>query len=67
MGAAQASDTVFSILAKAHERGDKSVAGGTGGTFANVKQSYEERTDICSAPLGAGWTLSSNRTKRVTY
>jgi 3-methylcrotonyl-CoA carboxylase beta subunit len=47
MGAAQASDTVFSILARAHERGDKKASPEELEDLrANVKQSYEEQTDI---------------------
>jgi 3-methylcrotonyl-CoA carboxylase beta subunit len=47
MGAAQASDTVFSILAKARERGDKKASPVELEELrANVKQSYEEQTDI---------------------
>jgi 3-methylcrotonyl-CoA carboxylase beta subunit len=47
MGAAQASDTVFSILAKAHERGDKKASPEELEELrAKVKQSYEEQTDI---------------------
>jgi 3-methylcrotonyl-CoA carboxylase beta subunit len=47
MGAAQASDTVFSILAKAHERGDKKASPEELEELrARVKQSYEEQTDI---------------------
>jgi 3-methylcrotonyl-CoA carboxylase beta subunit len=47
MGAAQASDTVFSILAKARERGDKKASPEELEELrANVKQSYEEQTDI---------------------
>jgi 3-methylcrotonyl-CoA carboxylase beta subunit len=47
MGAAQASDTVFSILAKAHERGDKKATPEELEELrAKVKQSYEEQTDI---------------------
>jgi 3-methylcrotonyl-CoA carboxylase beta subunit len=47
MGAAQASDTVFSILARAHERGDKKASPEELEELrANVKQSYEEQTDI---------------------
>src|SRR6266481_1125589 len=47
MGAAQASDTVFSILAKAHERGDKKAAPEELEELrAKVKQSYEEQTDM---------------------
>ena len=47
MGAAQASDTVFSILAKARERGDKKASHEELEELrATVKQSYEEQTDI---------------------
>ncbi len=47
MGAAQASDTVFSILARARERGDKkSSAEELEALRAKVKASYEEQTDI---------------------
>src|SRR6476646_8155232 len=47
MGAAQASDTVFSILARAHERGDKKASPEELEELrAKVKQSYEEQTDI---------------------
>src|SRR5438552_15094720 len=47
MGAAQASDTVFSILARAKERGDKKAAPEELEEFrAKVKASYEEQTDI---------------------
>ena len=47
MGAAQASDTVFSILARAKERGDKKAAPGELEELrARVKASYEEQTDI---------------------
>jgi 3-methylcrotonyl-CoA carboxylase beta subunit len=47
MGAAQASDTVFSILAKAHERGDKKASPEELENLrVKVKQSYEEQTDI---------------------
>jgi 3-methylcrotonyl-CoA carboxylase beta subunit len=47
MGAAQASDTVFSILARAHERGDKkATAEELEELRAKVKQSYEEQTDM---------------------
>jgi acetyl-CoA carboxylase carboxyltransferase component len=47
MGAAQASDTVFSILARAHERGDKKASPEELEDLrAKVKQSYEEQTDI---------------------
>jgi 3-methylcrotonyl-CoA carboxylase beta subunit len=47
MGAAQASDTVFSILARARERGDKkSTHQDLEELRAKVKQNYEEQTDI---------------------
>src|SRR6202045_1157533 len=47
MGAAQASDTVFSILARARDRGDKkSSPEELEELRANVKKSYEEQTDI---------------------
>jgi acetyl-CoA carboxylase carboxyltransferase component len=47
MGAAQASDVVFSILAKARERGDKKAAPEELEELrAKVKAGYEEQTDI---------------------
>lgn len=47
MGAAQASDTVFSILARAQDRGDKkSTPEELEELRATVKKSYEEQTDI---------------------
>ncbi|HEX4653962.1 MAG TPA: acyl-CoA carboxylase subunit beta [Candidatus Udaeobacter sp.] len=47
MGAAQASDTVFSILARARERGDKKATHEELEELrAKVKQTYEEQTDI---------------------
>ena len=47
MGAAQASDTVFSILARARDRGDKkSTHEDLEELRAKVKQNYEEQTDI---------------------
>jgi len=47
MGAAQASDTIFSILARAHDRGDKkSSPEELEKLRMTVKQSYEEQTDI---------------------
>src|SRR5437773_302308 len=47
MGAAQASDTVFSILARARERGDnKATLEELEELRAKVKQSSEEQTDI---------------------
>jgi 3-methylcrotonyl-CoA carboxylase beta subunit len=47
MGAAQASDTVFAILARARERGDKKATHEDLEELRiKVKQSYEEQTDI---------------------
>jgi 3-methylcrotonyl-CoA carboxylase beta subunit len=47
MGAAQASDTVFSILVRARERGDKKASHEELEELrAKVKQNYEEQTDI---------------------
>jgi 3-methylcrotonyl-CoA carboxylase beta subunit len=47
MGAAQASDTVFSILARAKERGDKKASHeGLDELRQKVKTTYEEQTDI---------------------
>src|SRR2546423_3931609 len=47
MGAAQASDTVFSILARARERGDKKASHEELDELRKkVKASYEEQTDI---------------------
>ena len=47
MGAAQASDTVFSILARARERGDKkSTQEDLEELRAKVKQNYEEQTNM---------------------
>jgi acetyl-CoA carboxylase carboxyltransferase component len=47
MGANQASDTVFSILARAKERGDKKAKPEELEQLrAKVKASYEEQTDI---------------------
>jgi 3-methylcrotonyl-CoA carboxylase beta subunit len=47
MGAAQASDTVFAILARARERGDKKTTHEELEELRiKVKQSYEEQTDI---------------------
>ena len=47
MGAAQASDTVFSILARASERSEKKTSPEELEQLrAKVKQTYEEQTDI---------------------
>src|SRR5881398_2252457 len=58
MGAAQASDTVFAVLARARERDQKSSTHEELEDLrAKVKQSYEEQTDIryCAA---RGWVDS---------
>ena len=60
MGAAQASDTVFSILAKAHERGDKKATPEELEELrAKVKQSYEEQTDMLLSAARGCLYLSS--------
>jgi 3-methylcrotonyl-CoA carboxylase beta subunit len=47
MGAAQASDTIFSVLARAHDRGDKkSSPRELEELRTTVKKNYEEQTDI---------------------
>jgi acetyl-CoA carboxylase carboxyltransferase component len=46
MGAAQASDTVFSVLARARDRDKKSSPEELEELRAKVKASYEEQTDI---------------------
>jgi 3-methylcrotonyl-CoA carboxylase beta subunit len=46
MGAAQASDTVFSVLARARERDGKATAQELEALRSKVKQNYEEQTDI---------------------
>jgi 3-methylcrotonyl-CoA carboxylase beta subunit len=47
MGAAQASDTIFSVLARAQDRGDKkSSPEALEELRATVKKNYEEQTDI---------------------
>ncbi|MEY2486844.1 MAG: hypothetical protein QOH39_2492 [Verrucomicrobiota bacterium] len=46
MGAAQASDTVFSVLARARERDKKSSPEELEELRATVKKNYEEQTDI---------------------
>src|SRR5258707_9108734 len=46
MGAAQASDTVFAILARARERDQKSSPEELEELRATVKKNYEEQTDI---------------------
>jgi acetyl-CoA carboxylase carboxyltransferase component len=68
MGAAQASDTVFSILAKARERGDKKACPEELEELrAKVKQSYEEQTDIRYG-AARGWVdaiIQPNETRDV--
>jgi len=55
MGAAQASDTVFSILARARERGDKKASHEELDALRKkVKLSYEEQTDIRYG-VARGW------------
>jgi len=55
MGAAQASDTVFSILARARDRGDKKTTQEELEELRiKVKQNYEEQTDIRYG-AGRGW------------
>lgn len=47
MGAAQASDTVFSVLARSRDRGDKKASAEELEQLrAKVKETYEEQTDI---------------------
>ncbi len=47
MGAAQASDTVFSVLARSRERGDKKASAEELEQLrAKVKETYEEQTDV---------------------
>ena len=46
MGAAQASDTVFSVLAKARERDGKASKAELEALREKVKQTYVEQTDI---------------------
>src|SRR5947209_2118586 len=61
MGAAQASDTVFSILAKARERGDKKASHEELDELrAKVKQNYEEQTDIRYG-AACGWRSEERR------
>src|SRR5256885_12013478 len=52
MGAAQASDTVFTILARASERGDKKATHEELEELRDkVKQSYEERSEEHTSEL----------------
>jgi 3-methylcrotonyl-CoA carboxylase beta subunit len=46
MGAAQASDTIFAVLAKARERDQKATPEELEELRATVKKNYEEQTDI---------------------
>src|SRR5213594_2463953 len=68
MGAAQASDTVFSILARARERGDKKATQEELEELRiKVKQSYEEQTDIRYG-AARGWVdaiIQPNETRDV--
>jgi 3-methylcrotonyl-CoA carboxylase beta subunit len=68
MGAAQASDTVFSILARARERGDKkSTHEELEELRIKVKQSYEEQTDIRYG-AARGWVdaiIQPNETRDI--
>src|SRR5204863_213810 len=66
MGAAQASDTVFSILARARERGDKKTNHEELEELrAKVKQSYEEQTDIRYG-AARGWVDAISQTHLIT-
>jgi len=68
MGAAQASDTVFSILARARERGDKKASHEELDELRKkVKASYEEQTDIRYG-AARGWVdaiIQPNETRDV--
>jgi 3-methylcrotonyl-CoA carboxylase beta subunit len=68
MGAAQASDTVFSILARARERGDKKASHEELDELRKkVKASYEEQTDIRYG-AARGWIdaiIQPNETRDV--
>src|SRR5215813_9685516 len=68
MNAAQASETVFSILAKARERGDKKASPEELEDLrVNVKESYEEQTDIRYG-AARGWVdaiIQPNETRDV--
>src|SRR5881396_1644935 len=68
MGAAQASDTVFSILARARERGDKKATHEELEELRiKVKQSYEEQTDIRYG-AARGWVdaiIQPNETRDI--
>jgi acetyl-CoA carboxylase carboxyltransferase component len=68
MGAAQASDTVFSILARARERGDKKASHEELDDLRKkVKASYEEQTDIRYG-AARGWIdaiIQPNETRDV--
>ena len=68
MGAAQASDTVFSILARARERGDKKASHEELDELRQkVKRSYEEQTDIRYG-AARGWVdaiIQPNETREI--
>jgi 3-methylcrotonyl-CoA carboxylase beta subunit len=68
MGAAQASDTVFSILARARDRGDKKASHEELDELRKkVKASYEEQTDIRYG-AARGWVdaiIQPNETRDV--
>src|SRR5436305_2609880 len=68
MGAAQASDTVFAILARARDRGDKKATHEELEELRiKVKQSYEEQTDIRYG-AARGWVdaiIQPNETRDI--
>ncbi len=68
MGAAQASDTVFSVLARSRERGDKKATPEELEQLrAKVKETYEEQTDIRYG-AARGWLdaiIQPHETRRV--
>ena len=69
MGAAQASDTVFSVLARARERGDKKAVARRARRTARESESKltKSRPTSVTAPPAAGSTPSFNRTKPVMF
>lgn len=67
MGAAQASDTVFSVLKKARERDGKASAGELEELRKKVKADYERQTDIRYG-AARGWVdavIQPNETRQV--
>jgi 3-methylcrotonyl-CoA carboxylase beta subunit len=68
MGAAQASDTVFSVLARSRERGDKKATPEELEQLrAKVKETYEEQTDIRYG-AARGWVdaiIQPHETRKV--